>query len=174
MILHVINGQGFSLGQVGRTELVSASEEIEIQRGQLLYVDSNGEFRVAGEDQAGDATTAGEVVYFALQGSDNMTAQMAGGLDGSQPAITGLSCTGSLLIETDMFDGELTPEMLLSVGENGKLVELQDGQTAVARCVSAPEVRWANDAVAVPGRRTGGNATVIRALTLFAPQVATA
>lgn len=175
MFLNVIKGSGLTMNQVDKSLLVSASETGVIQRGTAMYVDENNEWRIAGATQAGSETVAGAVIYFALQPSTDLTAQAAGGVpaNGSvQAKVTGLACTSALELELDMFTGELDGTMLLSVGANGRLVEHTDGATAVARCTAEPYVRWANDAVAVAGWRTGANVTVIRALTMYAPQIA--
>lgn len=176
MLLNVKKGPYPSLTQMDKELLLSADETGEVERGICLYQDSDDEWRIAGETQAGDATTPGEVIYFALQPEGDLTAQMAGGApgtDGLQPKIAALACTPTIEIETDMFDGTPSSGDNLSVGADGKLVEHSDGETVIARVTKAPYTRWVNNAEAVSGWRTGNNVTAIRALTMYAPSVVT-
>lgn len=175
MFLNVIQGPA-PLYRHKTEKLVSADETGLIERGQLLYVDAQDEWRIAGTAQAGGATAPGPILWMAEQAGDDLTAGMAGGLpDGGGQAKIGAVCiTPSMTVETDMFDGELALEGLLSVGADGKFVAHTTGDTVYGRCVAVSASRWANNAVAVPGYRTGANVDVIRVVTLYIPNIATA
>jgi hypothetical protein len=175
MLFNVKKGPYPSLIQMDKELLVSADSVGTIERGSGLYQDANDEWKLAGATQAGDAQTPGAIIYFALQGEDDLVAQMAGGVpisDDVQPKIAALACSPTIEIETDMFTGTLTSGQNLSIGANGKLVAHTTGKTVIARVTKAAYSRWVNNASAVAGWRTGNNVTAIRAITLYAPQVA--
>jgi hypothetical protein len=178
MLLNVKKGPYPSLQQMDKELLLSASETGTVERGICLYQDTSDEWRIAGATQAGTTTVPGALVYFALQGEDDLTAQMAGGVPVSstvQPKIAAISCTPTIEIETDMFTGTLTSGQDLAVGANGKLVAHSGaaaGATIIARVTRVAYTRWVNNAAAVAGWRTGNNVTAIRAITMYAPQVA--
>jgi hypothetical protein len=175
MLLNVKKGPYPSLIQMDKELLLSADETGTVERGTALYQDSNDEWKIAGAAQAGGETTPGALVYFALQSQDDLTAQMAGGVPVSsdvQPKIAALSCTPTIEIETDMFTGTLTSGQDLSIGADGKLVAHTAHATVIARVTKAAYTRWVNNASAVAGWRTGNNVSAIRAITMYAPQVA--
>jgi hypothetical protein len=176
MFLNVLNGPYLQTNQVDRQLVLSASETIDVERGSLLYMDANGEWRVASTTQAGDATTPGELLYIALQSDDDRVAMQANGYPataGHTPKINGLSLATHMTIETDMFEGTPAIGDLLTV-EDGKFVvaEIADsGKTIYGRCTKAPYDRIANQGVVVSNfRNGGGNVTVIEVATVYETQ----
>ncbi len=177
MFLNILNGPYLTTQQVDMALLVSPSETTGVERGHLLYIDDNGEWRIAGEDQAGTATEPGRQLYLAFQPIGDHTAIMAGGYpvnDSVTPKIGALAATTHLNIETDMFDGEIELNDALTV-EDGKFVLHTDGKTVYGYCTKAPYTRISNAGVRVnPVTNGSGNITVIEVATAYAPQVATA
>jgi hypothetical protein len=179
MVLNVIKGAYPSLIQISKDLPLSADETITVERGSLLYETADNEWRVAsGATAAGNATTPGAFVYFALQAEDDLTAGMAGGVPttGGDPKLSGLACSPTIEVETDMFDSGETYAVgsYCKVGTNGKLAPHTNHATAVLQVTKAAYVRWVNNAPAVAGWRTGNNVTVIRGRTMYIPNLTTA
>jgi hypothetical protein len=176
MLLNVKKGPYADLAQNSKSLKVSASETGTVERGICLYMDANGEWMIATSSEAGDATTPGAFIYFALQGSDDLTAQMAGGTPTSataQAKIAAIGCSPSLEIETDMFAGTPALNDNLAVGDDGLLEAHADGETIIAQVTSAAADRWVNNAAAVAGWRTGNNVSAISVVTMYVPCVTT-
>jgi len=179
MVLNVIKGAYPSLIQISKDLPLSASEVITVERGSLLYETADNEWRVAsGAAHAGDATTPGAFVYFALQAEDDLVAGMAGGVPttGGSPKLSGLSCQPTIEIETDMFDSGETYAVgsFCKVGTNGNLAPHTNNATAILQVTKSAYVRWINNAPAVVGWRTGNNKTVLRGRTMYLPGLVTA
>ena len=179
MVLNVIKGLVPSLGQISKDLPLSASETITVERGSLLYEDANNEWRVAsGAGNRGSATTPGAFVYFALQPEDDLTASMAGGVPttGDEPKLSGIACSPTIEIETDMYDSTETYAVgsYCMVGTNGNLAPHTNHATAILQVTRSAYTRWVNNAPAVTGWRTGNNATVIRGRTMYIPNLTTA
>lgn len=173
MLLNVLKGAYPSLQQISKDHLIEADAKFE--RGTCLVENTVGDkttWKIAGDDDAGNP---GAVVHFALQGSEDYQALMAGKLSdtGYIAKVSALSCTMPMEIETDMFSGDdLVAGDYLMVGEGGKLVKHTDGNTAVLQVTKAPYVRWSNNADAsgvTTGFRQGTNVTVIAGRTVFLP-----
>ena len=172
MVLNVKKGAYPSLTQIDKEALLSADESIAVERGSLLYLDDDGEWRVAGATQAGDSTHPGAFCYFAFQADSDLTAQMAGGVPVSanqRPKIAAISGSPTIEIETDMLTGSPDLGDFMMAGANGKLVVHETGKTALLKVTRAPYVRWINNAVAVTGWRTGNNVTCVRGVTMYVP-----
>lgn len=178
MFLNVLNGPYLVTNQVDRQLALSASETIDVERGSLLYMDSNREWRVATSAQAGTATAPGALLYIALQPEDDRVAMQANGYPASSshmPKINGLSLAQHMTIETDMFDGSPSEGDALTVEDGKFVVQSVSGQTVYGYCTKAPYQRIANQGVVVNNfRNGGGNITVIEVATVYESQVATA
>lgn len=174
---NTLKGPGDSMAQIDKTLPVLADEGgAKIERGSVV-VEDNGSFRLS---KATDATAVGAFAYFVLVGEDNFQAGMAGsvgqGPAGGVPKITALPCGMFMEFQTDMFNlggSAVNVGDYLTVGAAGKLVPHTSGDNVVARVTAVPTTRWSNDAVAVPGRRTGANVSVITAHSLWIPTLAT-
>ena len=172
MVLNVKKGAYPSLVQIDKEALLSAHETGTVERGQLLYLNGDGEWQVASATQAGDATHPGTFCYLAFQADSDLTAQMAGGVPVSanqHPKIAGLAVSPTIEIETDMFTGSPALGNFMAAGANGRLVVHTSGATALLKVTRAPYVRWINNAVAVTGWRTGNNVAVVRGVTMYVP-----
>jgi len=179
MFLNVIKPAGLypSMQQMDTEKMVSPLNQQTIERGHLLYVDADDEWRVAGAAQAGNATTPGAFIWFALQSGNDLTAGMAGGTPttGGSPKIAAIACSPTLRIQTDMFDQTATfaRHQLLTVGDGGIFAAHASGQTVYGQILRLPFVRWVNNAVAVRGYRTGNNVNAVEVLTMYLPCVQT-
>lgn len=143
-----------------------ASTGRAIVRGSSIVLDNNT-WRVT--DNTSDAKTT-TPVYFALQAATSLDAQMAGTV--TLPKITGIPCNYPMEVETDQYNaaGTFTIGGLLEAGNDGKVTNrVTSDATAVGIVTSVPFRRWINDAIAVPGYRTGNNVSVIRFMTCFLP-----
>ena len=161
-----------ALQQIDKSLPVAAGET-GIVRGSCIYEDS-GEFKLATASQATDATA---YIYICLIPQDDFTAGMAGsvgqGPAGGQPVVTGLAVGMPMEFETSEFDIGQAYSVgdLLTVGAGGNLTKWTagGGRNVVAQVTKAVANRWVNDAVAVTGRRTGANVSVLTARTLWVP-----
>jgi hypothetical protein len=180
MLLNVLKGAYPSLQQISKDHVIEASAQFErgtclVEKTETSGADSVTKWAVAGVDDAADKT---KVVHFALQGSDDYQALMAGNVSGTGyvAKVTAISCLQPMEIETDMFVGDdLKAGDYLMVGANGKLVKHTTGKTAVLQVTKAPYVRWSNNADATgvtAGFRQGTNVTVIAGRTVFLPALA--
>ena len=174
----VIKGAYPSLQQIDKTLNVGA-RETDIVRGSVVKTVAG----IVGEEfvlaAAADATDPTAYVYFALVGQDDFTAGMAGtigqGPAGGVARITALAVGMPMEFQTDQYDsgnGTYAVGTLLTVADGGLLGEHSTGDNAVAQVTVAPFERWVNDAVAVPGRRTGARVSVIQARTMWVPTLA--
>lgn len=182
MLLNALKGAYPSLQQISKDHLIEADAQFE--RGTCLVEKTT----TSGSDSittwaiatAADAADPSKVVHFALQGSDDYQALMAGtlGSTGYVAKVSALSCTMPMEIETDMFTGDdIQVGDYLMVGDNGKLVKHTTGKTAVLQVTKAPYTRWSNNADAsgvTTGFRQGTNVTVLAGRTVFIPNLATA
>ena len=161
-----------ALQQVDKS-LPVASGETGIVRGSCIYEDA-GEFKLATATQS-DLPAA--YIYICLIPQDDFTAGMAGtvgqGPAGGKPVITGLAVGMPLEFETSEFDISQVYSVgtLLSVGAGGNLTLWVSGDNVVAQVTKTVSNRWVNDAVAVTGRRTGANVSVLTARTLWVPNL---
>lgn len=179
MVLNILKGAVPSLIQISKSLPLSADETISVERGSLLYETADNEWRVAsGAAHAGNATTPGVFVYFALQPDDDLVAGMAGGTPttGGSPKLSAVACSPTIEIETDMFDAEETYAVgsFCKVGTNGTLSPHTSAATAILQVTKSPYVRWVNNAPAVVGWRTGNNVTVLQGRTMYIPNLVTA
>ena len=168
MALNVIKGSYPSLVQNTTTKNVASAETISIVRGTLLKAVS-GEWRVA---VAADATAApAPMLYFALQADTDLQGVMAGGgpTQNANVAISGLCVVPSCEFETDQYTGTPAAGADLTVGGDGVLGAAGAGDNVYAVCTSGPTTKWANEASAVAGWRTGAEISVIRAISLYIP-----
>jgi len=189
-LFNVIKGAYPGLQQIDKT-LPVASTESGIVRGSAVK-EVAGEFVLTLASDAGSGaggvTTPGAYVYFALMSQLDLTAGMAGtigqGVSGGQATITGLACSMPMECETDQFVGSPALGAYLTLagtaanadGNGGKLVTYTaaNGETVYGQVTKASTVRWANDAVAVSGWRTGNKVTVIRFRAMYIPGLKTA
>jgi len=181
---NVLKGDYPGLRQIDKT-LDVGSAETGIVRGSALYIDGSGSvpvFRLAGDTQATDPTAT---IYFSLMAQTDLVAGMAGtagqgaaagvtdpvlGTVSGVAKVTGLSCGMPLEFETDQYaDTDYDVMALLTVGASGKLTPHSTGDNVVAQVTKAPATRWANNAEAVAGYRTGANVTVLTARTVWVP-----
>jgi hypothetical protein len=162
------------LAQIDKT-LSVGSDETDIVRGSVVYVDGSASvpvFRLAGAAQATDVAA---YPYFALIGQEDFQAGMAGtigqGPAGGSARITALACGLPMEFQTDQFDAEAEYEVgtMLTCGAGGVLVPATTGDNVVAQVTAVPAERWVNDAVAVAGRRTGALVEVLAARTMWVP-----
>lgn len=176
MLFNVKKGPYPSLTQMDTEKLVSADETAVIERGQLLYINDSDEFRIATAANAGTATAPGPLLWFALQASTDLVAGMAGGVPttGGQPKIAAISIQPEIIVETDMFTGELGVNDWVTVANGGVFGAHTNHNTAYGRVVKAPYSRWVNNAVAVAGWRTGNNVSAIWVKTCYIPNLTTA
>ena len=141
-----------------------------IVRGSSMALDANS-WRVT---TVSSDTTTKTPVYFALQAASDLSAQFAGSV--ALPKITGIPCNYPMEVETDQFDpaGTYTIGCGIGPGDAGKVINRAAGvgNTMIGFCTAVPYRRWINDAVAVPGYRTGNNVNVIRFMTCFIPALA--
>lgn len=183
-----IKGVYPGLAQIDRTLPVGA-DETDIVRGSIVYVDENGGdpvFRLADVAQASDAEAD---LHIVLVGQDDFQAGMAGSIgqgqspdtlyadNPSRAVITALSFHMPMEFQTDEwettgYDGNYNVGTLLTVGAGGKLTPREDTtEVTLAQVTKFPFVRWVNNAVAIPGRRTGANVTVLQARTMYVAPV---
>lgn len=178
MLLNIKNNYP-SLSQMDKAAVVADGVDLgTIERGTLLKLNADAQWEVATADDAGSANVPGANVWISLKNGDDLTAAMAGGtptMGVTTPKISAISIVPTVEIETDMFDGDLAVDDLVSVGADGKFVAHVNGGTVIGRVTAAPYTRNCNACVAVSGFRTGVPAVqVIKVLTMYNPGVATA
>lgn len=193
-LLNIIKGAYPSLQQIDKTMPADTTNGVNIVRGSLMYI-ASGKFVIGAADatcQGVADTTPGAYMYIALMDYGDLVAGMAGGVGQgvkggldhlgaapSGPALTGLAISMPMEIETDQFD-VLNPQWNPAVGEfvmcgpNGKFIKHTDGLTALGQVTQATTTRWANDAIAVTGWRTGNKVNVIRIRTMYIPNMSVA
>ncbi|MFC1453575.1 hypothetical protein ACFLQL_00155 [Verrucomicrobiota bacterium] len=176
-LFNVIKGAYPSLQQIDKTLPMNA-DATGIVRGSLMYEDA-GEFKLATSSQEGDADTPGAYIYVALMDQDDLVAGMAGsigqGVGSGVPRLTGLAISMPMEIETDQYTGQsFTVGEFVAVGDDGKFVAHATGVTAIGQITKGITTRWANDAVAVAGWRTGNKVNVIRIRTMYIPSLVNA
>jgi hypothetical protein len=161
-----------ALQQVDKA-LPVASGQSGIVRGSCIYEDG-GEFKLATASQDSDPAA---YIYICLIPQDDFTAGMAGsvgqGPAGGQPVVTGLAVGMPMEFETSEFDisQAYSSGDLLTVGAGGNLTQWASGKNVVAQVTKGVSNRWVNDAIAVTGRRTGANVSVLTARTLWVPKL---
>lgn len=178
MLLNIKNNYP-SLSQMDKAAVVADGVDLsKIERGTLLKLNADSKWEIAGAADAGNATTPGANVWISLKNGDDLTSAMAGGtptMGDVTPKISAISIVPTVEVETDMFDGDLAVDDLVSVGADGKFVAHENGETVIGRVTAAPYTRNCNACVAVSGFRTGVPAvTVVKVLTMYNPSVATA
>ena len=193
-LFNVIKGAYPSLQQIDRTLPVAAKwpapnqtvDQSGIVRGSAIFEDA-GNFRLALAANAGSVAqgvvTPGVYVYFCLMDQTDLVASMAGtigqGVGGGTSKVTGLACSMPMECETDQFVGSPAIGSFLTLagtamnadGNGGKLQALDagTGATAYGQVTQGVTTRWANDAVAVAGWRTGNKVNVIRFRAMYIP-----
>jgi hypothetical protein len=151
-----------------------ASGETGIVRGSCIY-EVAGEYKLATAAVADDPAA---YIYICLIPQDDFTAGMAGtvgqGPAGGKPVVNGIAVGMPMEFETSEFDISQAYSVgdLLTVGNGGNLTAWASGKNVVAQVTKAVRNRWVNDAVAVTGRRTGANVSVLTARTLWVPNLA--
>jgi len=176
-LLNIIKGAYPSLQQIDRTLPVHA-DAVGIVRGSCIYEDA-GTFKLAqaanAGSVAGDVITPGAYVYFCLMDQTDLVAGMAGtigqGVGGGVAKVTGLACSMPMEVETDQYDGTPAVGEFLTLADDGKLATITaaTGNTAYGQVTLGVTTRWANDAVAVTGWRTGNKVNVIRFRAMYVP-----
>ena len=183
-LLNIIKGAYPSLSQIDKT-LPTASTGIV--RGSLMYVAAGASaFTIGAADATcqGTAAVPGAYMYIALMDYGDLVAGMAGGVGqgvtggldhlgaaASGPKITGLAISMPMEIETDQYSGGLTIGQFVMCGANGQFVLHTDGLTALGQVTQGVTTRWANDAQAVTGWRTGNKVNVVRIRTMYIPSM---
>jgi len=171
---NVLKGAYPSLKQLDKT-LPLGTGGTGIVRGSCMVIGANGDankFIPAVDASAGSAGVPGAVVYFSLQNAIDPDVQMANG-------ITGLPCFMPMEIETDAYDPDTAPALgdfvMVQAGDDangqlgfGVLTKHVSGATAIGVCTKAAYTRWSNNAVAVPGLKTGNKISVISMWTMYA------
>ena len=177
MYFNALKGQYPSLAQSDFVLDVGSGEAIV--RGALMYVDARGTkpvYRLAGVAQATDPAA---LLYVALMPNDDFVAGMAGtvgqGIAGGVARVNGLALTMDLEYQTDEVtaDEVFTVNQLVTVGADGKLTAHTSGDNCVGVVTAPLAPKWANDAVIIPGRKTGGNVTVLALRTMWIPKLVT-
>ena len=173
---NVIHGEYPGLKQINIT-LPVAADEVDIGWGTPIYQDGNT-WKAATAAQKDDSSA---MIYFCVNDQDGLTEAMAGRhtSDGN-PVVTGLG--GDMVIETTEFDKAQTFAVgtFVTVGVDAAsdnkavLKNHVNGDNVVGQVVRSVYTRFANNAVAVAGLRTGANVTVIRVRTLWIPIFTTA
>lgn len=168
---NALKGAYPALQQVDKS-LPVAADQTAIVRGSCIY-ETGGEFKLA----TGVETDPAAYIYICLIPQDDFTAGMAGsvgqGPAGGKPVVTGLAVGMPMEFETSEFDStEVYSVGDLLTATAGKLAPWSTGQNVVAQVTKAVANRWVNDAVAVTGRRTGANVSVLTARTLWVPNLA--
>lgn len=173
MAFNVIKGAYPSLVQHSVTKNVAAAEVNPISRGTLLAATANDEWEVA---DAADATAVpARVLYFALQSDSDLSAVMAGGgpTQNADAAVSALCVSPSCEVEVDNVDegaAPAAPGVQLTAGAAGVLATtVTGGDHLYGVCTSAAFTKWANEAEAVAGWRTGAEITVVRLVSMFHP-----
>ena len=173
---NVIHGEYPGLKQINLTMPIATDEE-NIGWGTPIYQDGST-WKAATAAQKDDPTA---MIYFCVNDQDGLTEAMAGRhtSDGN-PVVTGIG--GDMVIETTEFDGADTYAIgsFVTVGvdaanDNKAVLRLHlAGDNVVGQVVRSAYTRFANNAVAEAGLRTGANVTVIRVRTLWIPQFTSA
>jgi hypothetical protein len=167
---NVIKGQYPSLSQLEET-LAVKSTETGIVRGSALVKDA-GTWRRGVTTDSGDASTAGPVVYFALQNQADPDVVMA-------KKVTAIPCLAPIRVETDQYAGSPTVGSFLTVNGNGTTTfglvgAAANGDTACGIVTSVPTRRWSNNSgpyAGFPSPRTGAAINVITFWCVYVPQV---
>jgi len=182
-LLNVIKGAYPSLQQIDKTLPADTTNGVSIVRGSLMR-ESSSKWVIGAADATcqGTSTTPGAYMYIALMDYADLVAGMAGGVGqgvsggldhlgaaATGPRLTGLAISMPMEIETDQYNGSPTVGQFLMCGANGKFTVLTDGLTALGQVTQGVTTRWANDAIAVTGWRTGNKVNVIRIRTMYIP-----
>jgi hypothetical protein len=171
--LSVIKGAAPSLHQLDTIAPLApiSAGQTPVTRGSLMYLAATGpnagKFVKTGDNVAshGDEDTAGPIVHWALHDAGDPDVKMA-------RVMAAYPCTMPLELETSSFDDAQTYALGQKVmaGADGKLVPHVAGATAIGSVTVPPAVRWINNAVAVPGERTGNRGSVITIQTMYLPR----
>jgi hypothetical protein len=162
---------GQNLAQLNETKKVKATET-GIVRGSLI-VDDGGQWRRTAAADAGAADSPGPICFWSLQDQVQPDVDMADGL-------TGIPCTYNMLLETDQISSGGTFPLggYVAAGDDGKLADHADGQTAVGVVKKSVTTRWSNDRLADATKgganRTGAPTDVIQIWTDYMPNLSTA
>ena len=161
---NVIKGAYPALAQIDTSRKV-ADSVTGLVRGMTMRIDGSNEWVRTADDTAskGAAGTPGPIIYFALQDQDQTDVSMAG-------ALTGLSCTQALEVETDQYNGTPAVGNMLVGGLDGKVQVHASGETAIGVVTAAQYRRWINDRD-VGGVSKGAYGNVIRFMTVYIPDV---
>ena len=167
---NVLKGAYPSLAQIDVTRPANAAAT-GIVRGSALIINASDEWILSEGTSAtvGAANTPGPIIHFALQDFAQPDVTFAEGL-------TALPCRFPCEVETDQFDSAGTYALgtYLTGGTGGEVTDHNDDETACGIVTRVPYARWANDAVAVAGSRTGNRINVISFWTIYAPNLSTA
>jgi hypothetical protein len=148
------------------------STETAIVRGSLL-VKENDEWRRTAATDAGAVNSPGPVCYWSLQDQDQPDVDLAKGL-------TAVPCNWPMLIETDQIDagGTFAQGGYVAAGDDGKLKDHADDETAVGVVKETIHYRWSNDRLADATKggavRTGARISVIEVWSLYIPNLSVA
>jgi len=173
---NVLKGAYPSLQQIDRPLDVAAGEA-GIVRGSCIYIDTNNNYKLA---TAAVDDTPGAYIFWCLPmgGQEDFQAGMAGtigqGPAGGVAKINGLACGMPFEFETDQYDTTQVYAIgdLLMPGALGKVTLHTSGKNCIGQVTQTVRTRWANDAIAVTGRRTGANVNVLTARSMWLPVLA--
>jgi hypothetical protein len=163
---NVLKGAYPSLVQLDKTLKVNDAVT-NLVRGNSLRVDTSDNTWLKTADDAaskGAAGTPGPIIYFALQDQDQTDVEMAG-------ALTALSCTMPMEVETDQYNGTPALGALLVGGLDGKVQAHADGETACGVVTKAEYRRFINDKVVSGTSTKGGFGMVLGFATIYSPDI---
>jgi hypothetical protein len=167
---NVLKGAYPTLQQLDESLAVDAGEP-GIVRGSAMRKEVSGSSQTwvrtaADAARPGWAPGAGPVIYFSLQDQGQPDVTKSG-------VLTGIPCTMPNEVETDQYDsgGTFTVGGYVMAGADGEVTDHTDELTAIGVVTNGPAARYANDAVAVAGVRTGARINVITFLTIYHPQL---
>jgi len=170
---NVLKGAYPTLQQLDES-LPVASTVTGVVRGSCVRAADDGGTRswfITASDATnqGAANTPGPLIYFSLQDQGQPDVDMAG-------VLTAIPCSMPNEIETDQYaaGGTFPIGGYVMAGADGKLEDHTDDLTAIGQVTRAPYIRWANDAIAVTGKRTGNRINVIALWTMYIPNLSTA
>lgn len=163
---NVLKGAYPTLAQLDES-LPVADAETGIVRGSVLRINS-GEWVRTADDVAsrGQTGTPGPIIYWALQDQVQPDVTMSG-------VLTGIPCTMPMEVETDQFltAGTFAVGGQISAGAAGEVQDHANGETSIGIVSNGPHQRYANDAIAVTGQRTGAIINVISFWTTYSPDL---
>jgi hypothetical protein len=170
---NVLKGAYPTLQQLDET-LPVAGGVTGIVRGSCLRAADDAGTRswfitAADATNQGAANTPGPLIYFALQDQGQPDVDMAG-------ALSALPCSMPMEVETDQFDagGAFPIGGYIMAGAAGVVTDHTDDKTAIGQVTRSPYIRWANDAIAVTGKRTGNRVNVISFWAMYIPNLSVA